>query len=258
MAASGAAANANAAYIGSGITRDRLISLVMIMLNTRLGLWLNAPRSRMRPPNYLMPGLYYGLFNAGHTKESSFVELTDGGHFDNLGVYELIRRRTDLILALDSEEDPTTAMAALASVCDRVDVDFGTMIEVGDRADVIAPASDLGYPPGAKFTPTSYFVSKIRYPRLVSASNRVIEEAKEGIFVYVKSNMIKELSFPAKGYKAKNPDFPNQSTMDQFFEPAQFEAYRELGYAAMAAVVGKFNLEQIAKAEMFAKLKGAS
>jgi hypothetical protein len=239
MAASGAAANANAAYIGSGVTRERLISVVMMLFNLQLGLWLAAPGAKVGTPNYFSPGFKYGVLRAGYKKTSKFVELSDGGHFDNLGVYELIRRRLDVIMVLDSEEDPATSMAALASVCQRVQEDFGVTIKIDELADRLAPNSDLGYPFGAKFTAKSFFVAKIDYP----AAQNPARAAKEGVFVYVKSNMIKGLSFPLRGYKAKNPDFPNQSTMDQFFEPAQFEAYRELGFVSMEALITSLHLD---------------
>jgi hypothetical protein len=243
MAASGAAANANAAYIGSGITRDRLISIVMMLLNVRLGLWLAKPGATSGTPNYFSPGFIYGVLRDGYKSKSSFVELTDGGHFDNLGVYELIRRRADVICALDSEEDPVSAMSALASVCQRVQEDFGVIIDIGNRADKLVPSGDMGYPLGAKFTDKAYFIAKIEYPTPAFALSPDDLTAKDGVFVYIKSNMLKELSFPVKGYKAKNPDFPNQSTMDQFFEPAQFEAYRQLGYSTMQSLVTSLGLK---------------
>ncbi|WP_198034884.1 patatin-like phospholipase family protein [Bradyrhizobium sp. WSM1417] len=251
MAASGAAANANAAYIGSGITRDRLISIVMVLLNVRLGVWLGRPGARPGTPNYFNAGFKYGIWGA-YRSNSNFVELTDGGHFDNLGVYELIRRRLDVIVVFDSEEDPATSMSALASVCQRVHEDFGVTIDVGDKADSIVAAKDMGYPPQAKFSEQTWFLCKIIYPEPASYEGPNGEllkgigrdlSAKEGLFLYVKSNMQKELSFPAKGYKAKNPDFPNQSTMDQFFEPAQFEAYRELGFATVDTVIRKLTAD---------------
>jgi hypothetical protein len=262
MAASGAAANANAAYIGSGITRDRLISVVMTLLNMRLGVWLNAPKATAHTPNYFSPGFKYGVLGGGYKSESDFVELTDGGHFDNLGVYELIRRRVDVIVALDSEEDPSTAMSALGSMCQRVQDDFDVTIEIGDLADKIVPGGDLGYPPGSKFSGKSFFVAKIFYPKLAapySIDDEGLKDAAEklGTFVYIKSNMIKGLSFPVKGYKAKNPDFPNQSTMDQFFEPAQFEAYRELGYKSFQSLIDSLTLTNPTKDQLCGALARA-
>jgi hypothetical protein len=292
MAASGAAANANAAYIGSGITRDRLISIVMMLLNVRLGIWLAAPDTMFfNLPNYFIPGLAYGVFRAGYSSDSKFVELTDGGHFDNLGIYELVRRRVDVIVVLDSEEDQSTSMFALASVCQRVMEDFHVLIDVGDKADKIAPGGNMGYPNEAKFTDRSFFIARIKYPDLPSStagagqirpsgiadtatvrdaatpapaaapvepSTSPGDKAKTGMLVYVKSNMLKELGFPVKGYKAQNPDFPNQPTMNQFFEPAQFEAYRQLGFSSIDAFVKALKLDDKDKFSLAAAIKGAA
>jgi hypothetical protein len=240
MAASGAAANANAGYIGTGITRERLVSIVMMLLNLRLGLWIGAPNASPRRPNYFSPGLSHGIFRRGYRHDSNYLELTDGGHFENLGIYELIRRRCDLIVALDSEEDPATAMSALASACQRVREDFGAEVMISTEADAIAPTDSMGYPSDAKFVKQPYFVVTIKYPEETRAGIR--EGEKTGTFVYVKSGMIKDLSFSAKGYKAKFPEFPNQSTVDQFFDPAQFEAYRELGFASVSALSKAYEL----------------
>jgi hypothetical protein len=257
MATSGAAANANAAYLGSGITRERVISIVMMLLNVRLGLWFGAPGTRPRAPNYWSPGFWYGVLGSGYRSGDSFVELTDGGHFDNLGVYELVRRRLDAVVVLDSEEDPDTSMFALASLCQRVMEDFGAIVEIGEKADKIAPAGDMGYPKKAAFTEKSFFVTKIAYPPVfVNGVQR--KPAKTGYLVYIKSNMIRGLSFPARGYKAKNPDFPNQSTMDQFFEPAQFEAYRELGYSSAQAFIENAAIDGADKETLFKKIEAAA
>ena len=132
-------------------------------------------------------------------------------------------------------------MSALSSVCQRVREDFGAVLKIVTEADTIVPTGDMGYPAGAKFSKQSYFVASIDYPAEVRAG--IQEPVKTGTFVYLKSSMIKELSFPAKGYKAKFPDFPNQSTMDQFFDSAQFEAYRELGYASVSELTNAFGLD---------------
>ena len=95
MAASGAAANSNSAYVGAGITGDRLLSIVMILLNVCLGMWVGSPSKEdagegTREPNHIDPGLRYGLTRAGYHSGGHHMELSDGGHFDNLGIYELI------------------------------------------------------------------------------------------------------------------------------------------------------------------------
>jgi hypothetical protein len=234
MAASGAAANSNAGYVGTGATRNKFISIVMMLLNVRLGLWVGAPRARRRGvPNHFRPGLTYGVLGLGYKSTSNFVELSDGGHFDNLGVYELVRRRVRTIIVIDSEADPSTKLSALVSVAQRVRADFGVDIQVGTAAGQMSPQIELSYPAGARCVAASYFVVPIVYP-----------DGPPGALIYVKSNMIGDLSFVTKGYKAENADFPHDSTLNQFFSPAQFEAYRELGYRIVESLIGPLQLKE--------------
>jgi len=232
MAGSGAAANANAAYIGSGITRDRIISALMMILNVRLGIWIGSPSGKRGRPNHFRPALTHGIFRAGYRRTSRFIELSDGGHFDNLGIYELVRRKADLMIIIDAEEDPSTAMAALVSVCQRVREDFDTEIMIGDAADIFHLKERDGYPLGAKFAQQPFFYCAVAYPN-----------GKSGALVYIKASMIEGLGFTVRGYRASNAAFPNQPTADQFFDAAQFEAYRELGFACASEVVDHFDLE---------------
>ncbi|UGX89840.1 patatin-like phospholipase family protein (plasmid) [Bradyrhizobium barranii subsp. barranii] len=263
MASSGAALNANAAYAGSGITRDRLLSIVMMLLNLRLGLWSATPSAkaakyRLFTPNHFHPGLTFGLFRYGYKRNSDFVELTDGGHFDNIGLYELVRRRCSTIVVVDAEADPTTSMPALVSIVQRIEQDFGAKIDLGPAVvDAIVPVLGAGFPPEAKYVKAPFFATDITYaaaPSLdaVAAHPTDVEKAlsvTKGRLVYVKAGLIADLDFATKGYWAQNPTFPHQSTADQFFDPKQFEAYRQLGYRSMQkAIAGEKTLQQIDKA----------
>ncbi|MEH2529204.1 hypothetical protein V1277_004420 [Bradyrhizobium sp. AZCC 1588] len=232
MAGSGAAANANAAYIGSGITRDRIISALMMILNVRLGIWIGSPSGKPGRPNHFRPALTHGIFRFGYRRTSRFIELSDGGHFDNLGIYELVRRQADLMIIIDAEEDPSTAMTALVSVCQRVREDFDTEIKIGDAADIFHVKERDGYPLGAKFAQQPFFYCAVEYPK-----------GKSGALVYIKASMIAGLGFTVRGYRASNAAFPNQPTADQFFDAAQFEAYRELGYACASEMIDHFKLD---------------
>jgi hypothetical protein len=232
MAGSGAAANANAAYIGSGITRDRIISALMMILNVRLGIWIGSPSGKPGRPNHFRPALTHGIFRWGYRRTSRFIELSDGGHFDNLGIYELVRRQVDLMIIIDAEEDPSTAMTALVSVCQRVREDFDAEIKIGDAADILHMKERDGYPLGAKFAQQPFFYCAVDYAN-----------GKSGALVYIKASMIKGLGFTVRGYRASNAAFPNQPTADQFFDPAQFEAYRELGFACASEMIDHFGLE---------------
>ncbi|WP_459592782.1 patatin-like phospholipase family protein [Bradyrhizobium diazoefficiens] len=238
MAASGAALNANAAYVGAGVTRDRLLSIVMMLMNLRLGLWIGRP-SAVPPgthtsmPNQFNPGFRYGVTLAGYKSTSSFIELSDGGHFDNLGIYELARRKSAVILVLDGEQDATTSMPALYSVVQRMQEDFKMNVDLEGRLDDLVPVPFPGYPDGAKYVKRPFFVAPLTY-----------EDKTPGVLVYVKLSLASTAGFAAKGYRAQYPDFPHQSTANQFFVAQQVEAYRDVGFANMALALDALGLDK--------------
>jgi len=258
MAVSGAAANANAGYIGTGLTRDRFVSVVMSLLNIRLGLWVGNPRvSAKRTPattapspthddrrfprlrsaiaTYFNPVLKCGILGYGHHRDATFLELSDGGHFENLGLYELIRRQLDLILVVDAEQDRNISLAALVSSTNRIKEDFGVSIHFLDSKgpELLLGKDSDRYPSGARVAKSPFVVAEIRYP---GASGR------RGVLIYIKSTMVTGLEFATEGYKAANPDFPHQNTVDQFFDPDQFEAYRDLGKKSCATMIQALEL----------------
>ena len=259
MAVSGAAANSNAGYTGVGITRNRLVSMVMLLLNIRLGLWLTNPRTLnadyqaaaastwgmkgkvlRRRPRHWHPGLTYGLFDMGYDRDSDFVELSDGGHFENLGIYELARRKASVIVVCDGEADKELSYAGLISAARRIQEDFDAVIDFKEGAgpERLVPNVELGYPSKTQAAHAPYLVAQIRY--LDSKTGATV---KTGVIIYIKATMIADLSFVSKGYRGKNPDFPHQSTIDQFFQAEQFEAYRELGYRSALRCIDELGLE---------------
>jgi hypothetical protein len=204
--------------------------------NLRLGYWAANPnpqypvRWRRWPPNFLYPGLVQGLFGAGLSETQPFIELSDGGHFENLGIYELVRREVDVIIVSDGGADANRSFYDLASAIERVRADFDVAITFSD------PARDLsGLLPltagddltTAKFglAQRGYAIGKIAYP------------TKEGVLVYLKAVMTPGLSADILSYKAEHPSFPDQSTANQLFDESQFEAYRELGYQVTTAML---------------------
>lgn len=238
VAVSGAAVNSSAGYAGTGITRNRIVSVAMRLLNIRLGYWLINPswiQSKQKKrkamtktvPTHFRPGLVH-LVSRNWRRGAKFVELSDGGHFDNLGVYELLRRRCRVIVVCDGEADKDTAYAGLVSAARRAREDFGVKLEFepGMGPERMVPRHELGYPSNSKGAKSPYMVARITYP------GQAPKKDEFGVIIYVKSTMIDDVSFVTKGYKGSNPDFPHQSTVDQFFQAEQFEAYRELGYVS--------------------------
>jgi len=227
MSISGAAANPNTGAGGVGLTRSRSVSLLMALLNLRLGYWTCNPRngSGWMRPNHFLPGLMqaFGL----HRETSRFIELSDGGHFDNLALYELIRRRLKLIILCDGAADPNFGFADLDSLRRRIAADFRARIEFvpGPGPDALMPKrlkeltpDDAGYAVDADMAKTGHLLARITYA-----------DDSTGALVYIKTTMVDSLSFGVKAYKGAHHDFPDQTTADQFFNEEQFDAYRELG-----------------------------
>jgi hypothetical protein len=237
MAISGAAINPDAACGGQGATRNPLASFMLSLFGVRLGYWVPNPQPT-RPlgrllgkvwPNLLIPGLRQGLFGVGLDRRARFVELTDGGHFDNTGLYELIRRRVDCIVLSLASADEEYGFDDLADVVERVRVDFGVFIDFPDNfkqsiPDAAIPAA--GIASGLRLCAQSYCAGEIAYPQVGNAS------AKKGNLVVLKAALVTDLPADVLRYAVGHRDFPNESTVDQFFDERQFEAYRETGYAA--------------------------
>jgi len=232
MAISGAAVNPHAGCSGRGATRNRLVSFLMSFFNFRLGYWATNPaRSKKRiRPNCFIPGLTMGLFGRGFNRKSRFIELSDGGHFENLAVYELIRRRVRTIIVTDGGADPEFNFADLANLVEKVRVDFGVEIEFPPSpapiADLVPGSADKKslYQERYLLARRGYAIGRIKYPQTAD------EEAAEGTIFYIKTTLTGGLPEDLYAYKSANPEFPDQSTSDQFFDETQFEAYRELGY----------------------------
>lgn len=232
MAISGAAANPNSGVGGRGPTRNRLVSFLMAFLGARLGYWAKNPfakgfqhlLARITVPNLLYPGIVQGLLGQRLNAKAGYLELSDGGHFENTGLYELARRKLDVIIVLDAGADPKFAMSDLGNAIERIRVDFGYYIRFTDDnygLSHIEPRSsgDSLFDEKYDLATRGFAVGSIEY----GPDHR-------GTIVYIKATMIRHLPGDVYAYKKAFPEFPHQSTTDQFFDEMQLEAYRELGY----------------------------
>ncbi|MGH9310010.1 MAG: hypothetical protein ACRD1U_11590 [Vicinamibacterales bacterium] len=156
---------------------------------------------------YLINELF-GLTN----DRTHFVNLSDGGHFENLGVYELVRRRCRFIIACDAEQDGALTFSGLGNAIRKCRTDFG--VEITVRATRIQPVKD------ASQSAIHCVVGDIAYPN-----------QERGTLLYLKASVTGDEPADVLEYKARQPMFPHHSTMgDQFFDESQFESYRKLGF----------------------------
>ena len=249
MAVSGAAINPKTGPGGRGPMQMPLVSFLMTFFNARLGMWVNNPNPRVPPkhtelkdedelpefdlsPNFYKPGLMQGLLGLGHKETEPFIELTDGGHFDNTGLYELIRRRMRLIIMVDGSADKELNFGDLASAFERIRADFGVQIRFGRyerefQSLLHNPDKKHAFTKKLELAERGYVVARIDYQPHEDGKS---DDDKDGMLVIIKSTMVEGLPADVLGYKSAHPDFPDESTADQFFDELQLEAYRELGY----------------------------
>ena len=236
MAISGAAAAPN-----MGKQTNRLLAFFLAMLNVRLNYWLPnpghaierakayLPRNPLRRvgPLYLMRELF-GLLD--HTSRN--VNLSDGGHFDNLGLYELFRRECRFIICGDGEADPQLQFNGLAEALRMAQIDFGVIVEMSGLDAVRAGAQNhalgkIRYA-GGRIGWLLYLKQSLRGDAALQAA---LSEARYNSSKMRDDNRHYDDNAYVAEYKARNPDFPHQSTGDQFFDEAQFECTRAVGYA---------------------------
>jgi hypothetical protein len=192
------------------------LTAFLTILNARLGWWIRNPNApgawTAAPPNQGAIRYLSELF--GYTTESdAYVHLSDGGHFDASGAYELIRRRCRYVIAIDAAEDTDDASENLANLIRLVRADFGIAIDI-DTAPL--HKDDKG------ISRWHCAVGAIRY-------DAVDKGGVAGTFVFIRSSLTGDESAELKNYANTNPPFPHHSTVDQFFDDVQFESYRRLG-----------------------------
>ena len=252
MATSGAAANPHAGINGSGISKGPLVSFLMFILGLRLGLYVLNPLKKamkgLNAPNYFAPGLFQGLLGSRFDIRARFLSLSDGSHFENTAAYELIRRRVSVVIASEAGQDQDFSFADLGNLVEKVRVDFGVNIRFLADFDLryLMPGS-AGTSPSFEnrydMAKRGYAIAEIRYPAAHSAAGAL--PAKTGWLFVVKPTLTKDLPADLYGYKDANPQFPNETTLDQFFGEVQVESYRELGYQLAKQLVNNEHFQKI-------------
>jgi len=236
MSISGAALSPNAANNGSGATRSRTLSFLLSLLNLRLGYYVTNPAvagwrkwiAWFSHPNFYFPGLVQGLLGLGLNEKASYLSLSDGGHFENCGLYELVRRRLDVIFISEAGADADYTMSDLANAIERIRVDFGYHIHFPDAFGIEAmlpgSAGSVVGNDDIKLATRGFAIGDIYYGKDESGTER------SGKIVYLQAVLTKNLPPELFSYRKLSEFFPNEPTTDQFFNEAQLEAYRELGY----------------------------
>jgi hypothetical protein len=202
-------------------------SFLLALLNVRLAYWLRSADPQKKPiwPSWSKilgrPGPLY-LFREmfGRVDEKGrYVNVSDGGHLENLGIYELLRRRCKFIIAVDGECDPHMTCGSLTQVCRFASIDFGIDIQIR-LSDLLLNSSSV--------SDAHFAVGSIKYPG-----------EERGLLLYIKSSVTGNEPAYVLSYRALHGDFPHESTAKQLFNEHQFEAYRSLGFHVADALFRK-------------------
>ncbi|MBC7821667.1 MAG: hypothetical protein IAG10_32680 [Planctomycetaceae bacterium] len=251
MAISGAAASP---FMGTGSGET---SFLLALFNVRLDYWLRFPGRPAPPfiswkpgPRYLAKQLLGDLH-----ERSPYVNLSDGGHVENLAIYELLRRRCKFIVAVDGECDPMITCGSLLTLINYAKIDFGieinfayaggldrlkpssmhtlSLTEKHSTAATEPKASEASDTKPTKVIPVlrspmlpyHFALARIEYPATAPGGPKSL-----GWLLYLKSSLTGNEGPTISYYRSKYPAFPHESTSDLFYDEEQFEAYRALGH----------------------------
>jgi hypothetical protein len=220
-------------------TNARAMSFLMALLNVRLGFWAINPRcgherEPWRPWWWIF--ITREMLGIGLDETRRHVHLSDGGGFENLGIYELIRRRVRYLIVTDAGADPTASLSDLGQAIERVRVDFGAEIDLA--ADRIYRERDQ------ELMQQPYAIGSVRYA-----------DGSHGEILYIRTALCAGLTADIYAYWRAHTAFPDEPTSEQFFGEAQFEAYRALGQQIVAQLLGATPPTQIG--EWFKNLRAA-
>jgi Patatin-like phospholipase len=222
-AISGAALSPNQGY-----NSQPALAFLMTLFNVRLGWWIaNTRKPEVWPNDRSMPSPKVGLLKLilellGSSDDTTdYACLSDGGQFDNMGLYELIRRRVRLIVVCDGEEDSKATFEGMGLAIAKARIDFGVDIHF-DKKDIERLI------PNADGRSSVHFIKgTILYPPPPGSPHE--PEYFEGKIFYLKTAFVGDEPLDLRHYKREHPDFPQEGTLNQWFTEAQFESYRRLG-----------------------------
>jgi hypothetical protein len=252
---------------GLGYRSSIALSLLVGFFNIRLGYWWDSGISRHArhtKSSDLISRLFQLVFPVQRQLLNEFLSrfpgtseqywyLTDGGHFENMGGYELIRRRLPLIVIIDAEGDENYTFPGLAGLIQKARLDFGAEIKFlnGEQLDdrlgkyhtmrqyfgtlnqlrrgtwTEEPVDD---PDTAKsrlsLAPPGLDAFSLAHAALAQIT---YADDTEGLMIVIKPTLTGDEPADLLHYHGEHPTFPHESTADQFFDEAQWESYRKLG-----------------------------
>ncbi|MDQ2958796.1 MAG: patatin-like phospholipase family protein [Actinomycetota bacterium] len=237
----GAVALSGAAIASSMGKGARWTQVLMAVTGVRLGAWMPNPRFVIEqfshPPGWQqarlpqvrrLSYLLRELFDL-HRHDGPLLHVTDGGHYENLGLVELFRRRCTRIYCIDSSGDSPPTATTFAEALTLARQELGVIVTL-DPPWTTEPGSGAPFDPkdplsalNARLSASPLITGTFRYPAESGADDVV------GQLVVAKALLWPELPYQLLSYATNNAVFPHDSTADQWFDDGQYAAYTELG-----------------------------
>lgn len=244
---SAARAISGAAFAAAMGAQTRFYEFFLALTNVRLGAWLPNPwfvaRKSQNLENWTIPGLpsrrrlillareILGI----HPSWSRLLFCTDGGHYDNLGLLELLRMRCALIYCFDASGGGAPLADTLAGTLAVAREELGVAITLGTPFSLVpgatnappftaaGPLADLQH----RLSDAAVIVGKITYP----------EPGTTGTLIFAQADLTRDMPYEILEYTQDDAGFPHDATADQWFNSGQFDAYHQLGrYLGQRAV----------------------
>jgi hypothetical protein len=152
--------------------------------------------------------------NSGNAR---FLYVTDGGHWENLGLVELLRRGCTKIYCFDAAGDKEQTFFTIGEAMALARSELGVEIS-------LKPES-MRTKEGEKYSAADHVYGTFQYPRIKDGSS-----GRTGSIVFAKAAVTKDAPWDVRAYKERDPAFPNHSLLAQMFADKTFESYRKLGY----------------------------
>lgn len=223
VAISGAAASPNMGYHSSPV-----VGFLMTLFNARLGWWLGNPGAAGRRTFKLAGPLFAArpLIDEalGLTDDrNKYVYLSDGGHFENLALYEMVLRRCHTIVVSDAGQDGDFKFEDLGNAVRKIRIDFGIPITFEKGIKIYSrQQKKKGY---------YCAIGTIGY-------STVDGKGTDGTLVYIKPTFYGTEPADVYQYGQTHEAFPHDPTADQWFDESQFESYRMLGSYIIELICG--------------------
>ena len=228
-------------------------AIALTFANVRLGYWWWSPGvcGDVPPPNKVYRrfaktfGTFVYLWNeltARYSRGYNRKYLTDGGHFENSGAYALLRRRVPLVIVSDNGADPDYRFADLENLIRTVRLDLGAEVRILAGADLSAFLATLSCTDHDMFVDPARMLDWRRTNREADRREAVLalradfpdkDDGAMSHILWIKPRLFGDMPYDLAGYATANPDFPQQTTANQFFDEAQWESYRILGQIMM-------------------------